>query len=75
MAGDVETARRAAERAEARLARLTGPARRHCEIRSGHPPRAAPPIDRRLARAREAFRAAWGAYVAARDAEAEPPVA
>ena len=69
MSADIERVRRAAERAEGRLARLAGP-RPACEIRGGHRPRAAPPLEHRLAHAREDFRAAWGAYVAARDAEA-----
>ncbi len=69
MIADIEAIRHAAEQAEARLARLSG-ARPACEIRTGHRPRAAPPLDGGLARAREDFRAAWGAYVAARDARA-----
>lgn len=73
MIGEVETARRAAERAEARLVRLTArdqwdPAR--TGPGSGGPRRMG--SRDRLRRAREDFRAAWSAYVDARDAVAEP---
>lgn len=68
MMGKVERARRAAERAEARLVSLTA----RDQWDPGRPaPRRAGSRDR-LRQAREDFRAAWGAYVDVRDAVCKP---